>query len=813
MTVDSYKLFAIKPKAATNLFTNPSFELGTTDWVLTGTNTIEQSSEQQRRGAYSCKCTYQDSVVLIYNTMTLTAVKHWYSIDIYIPSDWDGGKISIGFSQFTSITGTINADADMTITDNWQRVTVDGTPDAGDLLGNIRVYCASAPTAGRYIYVDGAQLETGTVATTYLDGDMTDETDETNFYWSGARHASTSVRTANTRAGGELVDITQYAKILNIYGLGMTPVNNISVPLTSGANRYQDYNFKSRLFTVSLSFTGKSIGEIAANRQAVVDLIKPDLTRQSQEIVLQYIGYDASGDQTTDPVNIRCTYVEGLESAPLNRYSDQADVTFELNTQYIQQDGNLGVELGFGETFIFTRLLKKDVDGLYQALGTGANSSVYVIKENPVNGLIYIGGVFSLAGGVANTVSIAAYDGTTFYPLGTGASGGAVQDILFDANGDVYACGFFTSMGGVANTAYIAKFDISAGTWSALGTGLNAYALCLAIDAIGDVYVGGAFTSAGGVANTNYIAKWDVSAGAFVSINNLGFRCRDIAIAGYDNAGKDPYVFAMTDVNAGTANVYQIGSSSWASKGVITGTSVSRMESDELDFLYICGDFSDVDSVTVDNAAIYDRNNDLWANIAEFDDTVTGFYIRSHNDFFVYGDFDEVTNTNVNYGFVRILNNEIFQQGIYSAAASPRFVIETKKGEMIISIDTNQVAGATVTAPTVTSAKSYPIVRATGPGTLWQIKNYTTNKAIYFDDLTLQSGEEITINLEPGNITFESTFRGNLQGYVVKGSNRDFELMPGDNNISAFMTGTDANSEITMTWKQNLHGLDAAQWS
>ena len=93
---------------------------------------------------------------------------------------------------------------------------------------------------------------------------------------------------------------------------------------------------------------------------------------------------------------------------------------------------------------------------------------------------------------------------------------------------------------------------------------------------------------------------------------------------------------------------------------------------------------------------------------------------------------------------------------------------------------------------------------------LWQIKNYTTNKSIYFDDLTLQSGEEITINLEPGNITFESTFRGNLQSYIVKGSNRDFPLMPGENNISAFMTGTDSNSEIIMYWSPNLHGLDAA---
>ena len=61
----------------------------------------------------------------------------------------------------------------MTIRDKWQRVHCHITPDAGDLSGSLYLSeNGTNPTAGRFIYVDGVQIETGTAATTYLDGDI-----------------------------------------------------------------------------------------------------------------------------------------------------------------------------------------------------------------------------------------------------------------------------------------------------------------------------------------------------------------------------------------------------------------------------------------------------------------------------------------------------------------------------------------------------------------------------------------------------------------------------------------------------------------
>jgi len=43
------------------------------------------------------------------------------------------------------------------------------------------------------------------------------------------------------------------------------------------------------------------------------------------------------------------------------------------------------------------------VDGVWSAMGTGCNSRVYSIAVTPDN-VVYVGGLFTLAGGVAGTV-------------------------------------------------------------------------------------------------------------------------------------------------------------------------------------------------------------------------------------------------------------------------------------------------------------------------------------------------------------------------------------------------------------------------
>lgn len=150
-----------------------------------------------------------------------------------------------------------------------------------------------------------------------------------------------------------------------------------------------------------------------------------------------------------------------------------------------------------------------DINGTptVNALGTGTNNPVYAIAVD-TNGDIYIGGLFSLAGGVANTAYIAKWDGASWNALDTGLNG-SVSALSFAPNGDLYVGGGFTNADGTYGD-YLCYWDGSAfnrvGTVE-LGSGSVVYALAFGNN--GHLYVGGNFTNAGGVADADYIAKWN----------------------------------------------------------------------------------------------------------------------------------------------------------------------------------------------------------------------------------------------------------------------------------------------------------------
>lgn len=159
-----------RPTGATNLLTNGGFETNITGWTTSGTNTLARSTEQAHSGVASAKATYTDQDGLARNAITLTAAAHMFSVWVYIPTAYDGaGIILTDNGDFAGATGTQLDAADMDIRDAWQRLVADFTPVAGDLTGALHVRNnGTAPTVGRFIYIDDVQIETGTVATPFI---------------------------------------------------------------------------------------------------------------------------------------------------------------------------------------------------------------------------------------------------------------------------------------------------------------------------------------------------------------------------------------------------------------------------------------------------------------------------------------------------------------------------------------------------------------------------------------------------------------------------------------------------------------------
>jgi len=102
-----------------------------------------------------------------------------------------------------------------------------------------------------------------------------------------------------------------------------------------------------------------------------------------------------------------------------------------------------------------------------------------------------------------------------------------------------------------------------------------------------------------------------------------------------------------------------------------------------------------------------------------------------------------------------------------------------------------------------------------GPGVLKSIVNYSTNRSITFDGLTLQAGEFINMWLDPANLRMKSSWsgRGSVLRYVNPGSDfGDFYLRPGENLISLFMTDTTTDSGGFIKWKPKFWSIDGAAY-
>lgn len=153
-----------------NRITNGGFETNTAGWTTNGTDTIASSGLQFTFGTKSCLVTYQDNVTLMdYSAAAITNEPYTVSAYVRIPTNYDGGGIALKQLNFT--VAASQAAADMSKRDVWQRLTLTFTPGV-DVTGNFQIInTGAAPTAGRTINVDGAQLELGSTANTYVETD------------------------------------------------------------------------------------------------------------------------------------------------------------------------------------------------------------------------------------------------------------------------------------------------------------------------------------------------------------------------------------------------------------------------------------------------------------------------------------------------------------------------------------------------------------------------------------------------------------------------------------------------------------------
>lgn len=793
------------PENTTNLVPNPSFEKSSTGWSAysygspTGTSGARDTTWASRgRASYKfVKTGGSGGYGVQYTGISVSGLAAGtvltFSLDVYTTTSSANMlglfiiDVHASASNSVAISGPCRG-----------RYSVSITLASGATTVTVGIALDTNKTGT--VYVDGAQLEVKAYDTTYCDGD------QEGCKWTGTPHASTSTRSAQSRAGGKIVNLDDYGfYVTELQGVGMPPLKHLvdSQALIPGS-LFRGTRVQPRTFVIQGQSISTSRGGLHDRRQEILNALKPDAIGEEQPVWLRY-----TLDGVT--IQIRTVYDTGLDFGTLQGHTETIALRLVAYDPFWYDDFGSVTVLNTSTNVADADFMLARLNGIWTAIAPNTNNAV-----------------FALAVG---------------------------------QNNELYAAGLFTSIGGTAAN-YVAKYQD--GVWSALGTGLNGTAYALAVAPDGAVYVGGQFTTAGGT-TVNRIAKWNGSAWLALGSTGVDDVVRSIAIApdGVVYVGGDFHAAAGTTVNH--VAKYNPVTNSWAALGSTPGTdgTVYAVTVDSNGIVYVGGQFNLAGGTTIHDMAKWDGAT--WSALGTLsygsDYEVLSLALAPDNSLFAAGRFDTMYGITVNriaqytqsqwLALEQGFNDDVYKlsydlkrgilyaTGTFTALASGqtgfnRFAIWNGytwvhadfllpgvspapqafayNGDTIYmgfnTDGTAVVSGSTIVSNTGTRT-AYPkivINRAGGTSaTVKYLRNETLNVTIWLN-YALLDGETLTIDFTPGARTITSSFFGTVWRAVLPGSDiGKFALLPGDNTILTYVeTAGSPTIDAYMGWR-NVH--------
>lgn len=568
------QLAVVKPAGTRNLCANPSFEDGTyAGWFAVGGVTTDDAFAGLR-----CLQLVVDAAYL----------GTYYSITLDVDTEYTFSAYVRGFAGATFAAyvwdevGSEQLGARYTFTcedgEGWRRVWVTttiqnagGTIPAGTRAVRFHIECLGESSG--VLYIDAVQIEVATASglpTTYCDGE------QPYCAWEGQRHRSASRRSAATlyRKGvrhiGEIVVLGDDAGSegrLGAYflsGFGMPEIEDISIaqPLAHGAF-YQGTHLPARELSAILYAIGDDYPTLRAVRQALVDLLKPALSRGNDRFTLLY----ATDAEWRDArvLWLRARYLDGLRDGggKTGRGGAHA-IALRLLAHYPlwrgwhEQRATLSLAAGAVPDI---SAVAAYVDGAWSSLGGGVrrlgldDPHVYAIAPDGSGNILVAGQFDSVGTGWFDVRGVARWNGSEWESLGLASN--TLDDLAIvyalavdPASGDIYIGGANLVIDG---TDYhgVARYDAAGGTWEQMGQGVVASApggaeIVYGLTLTGTtLIVHGAF--AGGIAALTgdpytgftpspHVATWDTVAHTWSAINEAPSVADIISNGGFESA-------------------------------------------------------------------------------------------------------------------------------------------------------------------------------------------------------------------------------------------------------------------------------------
>lgn len=292
----------------------------------------------------------------------------------------------------------------------------------------------------------------------------------------------------------------------------------------------------------------------------------------------------------------------------------------------------------------------------YGTIGYGTNSQINAFALDEKRQILYMGGMFSVANGNPNKLIVGYNLGTkTWVSLGSGLFGSVVYALIIDSDRDMlYIGGSFSSANGVANSC-IARFNLATNSWAPpMGSGMETIIQAFAIDKTrGVLYIGGSFVKANNVTN-NRIARFNLLTDTWGSPMDAGIDGTSVNALAMDETRGILYLGGwITAANNDTTNNYiaryNVINSTWGPPmdAGLSGAVLAFTIDKTYNTLYIGGTFNLANNNTNNNIARYDLINNQWGTplSAGVYGAVRGISIdTTRNIMYVVGAFSSVDN-------------------------------------------------------------------------------------------------------------------------------------------------------------------------
>lgn len=827
----------------TNLVQNPSFETDTNNWTAVF-SVIAKSTSFQWAGAYSLRSIpasvgggqfYGGTTPITTSSNKVYAA----SISVYTPI----GGVEFDF-YVADTSGNRIAGRRFRATGRWQREWF-VYKEASGASRRLYITLQSSAALNKFFYIDAVQFELCSddkvYPTTYIDGDQKGFTPgeyPTPYFWGGTPHASISVRVAQTRSGGRVLNLGDLGFTLSSYsGLALPVPQHVSQPFGAlDGSVFQKSSKKARTFALTGRVTGRSPTLLDIAMSDLLQDFDIDTQGQQMPMLIKYQPMNAEGEFTGPELNIIATYDSGGEGQRNNHHAEALTLNF---TQYAPTitGHSEGTVLDPQDTLAnAVAAVRKKTDGTWTALSTGfagGSTTINAICRAP-NGRMYLGGTFTSAGPIGSDYAVAFDPVTgTFVQLNNNTVfNNVVRTIAASSDGFIYLGGYFDNANGIANADGIVKYDPVTDSFAALGTGIN---MALLVDSgvftlafnpsTGILYVGGRFDAAGGVGAADLIASYNPATNTWAALGTGG----PVAAGNWVNKilVRGDYVYAAGTFSSmgGVANSqrfarFKISTAAWEGLGAGAGSDITDMAFGPDGLLYLTM-FNPVPTTIggIATGPIARWNEVTYESVGSSESFEWGLnsLIFLPNGSMVFGGYkDPTTGFSVNgLSYPDALG--VWDGGGFTpmdidlpSSQVDAFGLDNY-GSLYVGFSWNATTCSIpgiVSVTTSGTAKAYPVIiisDVTATTRLYSITNITTNRRVFFN-YTLQVGERAVLFFDPMIQSFVSTFQGDIAKLITIGSSEaDFFLVRGANNISVLANTTSLS--ITIYWTQSFLGV------